>query len=285
MNIEMRDITKSFGSVRILNNVRFHLDSGEMHALMGENGAGKSTLMKILTGVYSMDSGEIFIDDKPISFSHPKDAEKNGIVFIHQELNNLLDMSIEENIFLGKEIYNRFGILDKKSMQKKSTQLLQKLGMNINVNTRLGDLSVGQRQMIEIAKALLCESRVIIMDEPTAALTHSETKHLFEIIENLKKEKVSIVYISHRMEEIFLLCDRITVLRDGEFVGTKNIKDTCIDEVVNMMIGREIGDRFPKTLKRQKSLALRIKSFSHKKHFKDIFFDLHYGEILGVYGL
>lgn len=285
MKIELKNINKSFGAVKILNNAYFLLQEGEIHALMGENGAGKSTLMKILTGVYTKDDGEIFIDEQKIEFKHPKEAEKKGIVFIHQELNSLLDMSVEENIFLGKELYNAFGILDKKAMKKKSKELLNRLGIKFSVDTKLADLSVGQRQMIEIAKALLCEIKVIIMDEPSSALTHNETKHLFEIIQSLKEDGVSIIYISHRMEEIFELCDKISVMRDGCFVGTKRIKDTCIDEIVHMMIGRQIGDRFAKTFNQKKNLALSVKALSHKHYFQNISFDLHYGEILGIYGL
>ena len=198
MKIEMKNIMKSFGKVKVLNNASFSLADGEIHALMGENGAGKSTLMKVLTGVYSKDAGEIFIDEKNISFNHPKETEEYGIVFIYQELNSLLDMTVEENIFLGKEIYTKFGILDKKNMQNKVKETLSILGMNSNPNDKLADLSVGQRQMVEIARALISEIKVIIMDEPTAALTINETEHLFKIINSLREKGVSIIYISHR---------------------------------------------------------------------------------------
>lgn len=195
MKIEMKNIMKSFGNVKVLNNASFSLADGEIHALMGENGAGKSTLMKVLTGVYSKDGGEIFIDGKNISFNHPKEAEEYGIVFIYQELNSLLDMTVEENIFLGKEIYTKFGVLDKKAMQKKVKETLATLGVNLNPNDKLADLSVGQRQMVEITRALISEIKVIIMDEPTAALTINETEHLFKIIRSLKEKGVSIIYI------------------------------------------------------------------------------------------
>lgn len=196
MKIEMKNIMKYFGTVKVLNNASFSLDDGEIHALMGENGAGKSTLMKVLTGVYNKDGGEILIDGKSISFNHPKEAEEYGIVFIYQELNSLLDMTVEENIFLGKEIYTKFGILDKKAMQKKVKETLSSLGITLNADEKLSDLSVGQRQMVEIARALISEIKVIIMDEPTAALTNNETKHLFKIINSLKEKGVSIIYIS-----------------------------------------------------------------------------------------
>lgn len=285
MKIEMKNIMKSFGKVKVLNNASFSLADGEIHALMGENGAGKSTLMKVLTGVYSKDAGEIFVDEKSISFNHPKEAEEYGIVFIYQELNSLLDMTVEENIFLGKEIYTKFGILDKKNMQNKVKETLSILGMNLNPNDKLSDLSVGQRQMVEIARALISEIKVIIMDEPTAALTINETEHLFKIINSLREKGVSIIYISHRMEEIFELCDRITIMRDGEYVGTKNIKDTNMNEIINMMIGRDIGDRFSKTDNEKKGIALNIKELSSGKYFNNVSFNVSYGEILGVYGL
>ena len=285
MKIEMKNIMKSFVKVKVLNNASFSLADGEIHALMGENGAGKSTLMKVLTGVYSKDAGEIFVDEKSISFNHPKEAEEYGIVFIYQELNSLLDMTVEENIFLGKEIYTKFGILDKKTMQNKVKETLSILGMNLNPNDKLSDLSVGQRQMVEIARALISEIKVIIMDEPTAALTINETEHLFKIINSLREKGVSIIYISHRMEEIFELCDRITIMRDGEYVGTKNIKDTNMNEIINMMIGRDIGDRFSKTDNEKKGIALNIKELSSGKYFNNVSFNVSYGEILGVYGL
>lgn len=285
MKIEMKNIMKSFGKVKVLNNASFSLADGEIHALMGENGAGKSTLMKVLTGVYSKDAGEIFVDEKSISFNHPKEAEEYVIVFIYQELNSLLDMTVEENIFLGKEIYTKFGILDKKTMQNKVKETLSILGMNLNPNDKLSDLSVGQRQMVEIARALISEIKVIIMDEPTAALTINETEHLFKIINSLREKGVSIIYISHRMEEIFELCDRITIMRDGEYVGTKNIKDTNMNEIINMMIGRDIGDRFSKTDNEKKGIALNIKELSSGKYFNNVSFNVSYGEILGVYGL
>ena len=285
MKIEMKNIMKSFGNVKVLNNASFSLADGEIHALMGENGAGKSTLMKVLTGVYSKDGGEIFIDGKNISFNHPKEAEEYGIVFIYQELNSLLDMTVEENIFLGKEIYTKFGVLDKKAMQKKVKETLATLGVNLNPNDKLADLSVGQRQMVEITRALISEIKVIIMDEPTAALTINETEHLFKIIRSLKEKGVSIIYISHRMEEIFELCDRITIMRDGEYVGIRNIKDTNMNEIINMMIGRDIGDRFAKTDNEKKGIALNIKDLSSGKYFNNVSFNVSYGEILGVYGL
>ena len=238
MQIEMRGIDKSFGGNAVLKEAGFLLDHGEIHALMGENGAGKSTLMKILTGVYTKDAGQVIVDGQEVCYKNPQEAEKAGIVFIHQELNVLFDLTVEENMFLGKEIHGRFGVCDKKAMRAEVRKILDRLGVSIDPQQRMSELSVGQQQMIEIAKALMVDAKVIIMDEPTAALTQSETEVLFQVVRSLKEKGVSIVYISHRMEEIFELCDRITVLRDGSYIDTKRIQDTDMNDVVKMMIGR-----------------------------------------------
>ncbi len=210
MQIEMRGIDKSFGGNAVLKSAGFLLDHGEIHALMGENGAGKSTLMKILTGVYTRDTGTVIVDGQEVCYKNPQEAEKAGIVFIHQELNVLFDLTVEENMFLGKEIKKGFGVCDKKAMRQEVKKILDRLGVNIDPGQRMNELSVGQQQMIEIAKALMVDAKVIIMDEPTAALTQSETTVLFQVVNSLREKGVSIVYISHRMEEIFELCDRIT---------------------------------------------------------------------------
>lgn len=285
MEIVMKDICKSFGSVQVLKNARIDLRGGEVHALMGENGAGKSTLMKILTGLYQKDSGEVIVDGVPVNYSSPSEAEKNGIVFIHQELNVMQDLSVEANMFMGKEILKKFGFVDKKAMVKKSSAALKKLGFDVSPNTKMSDLSVGQQQMIEIAKALLINAKVIIMDEPTSALSPSETIMLFKVIDDLKKEGVSFIYISHRMEEIFELCDRVTVLRDGEFVDTKEIKDIDTKDIVRMMIGRELTDYFPERTAVVGDVALELKGLSNGKNFNDINFSVRYGEVLGIAGL
>lgn len=285
MQIEMRGIDKSFGGNAVLKSAGFLLDDGEIHALMGENGAGKSTLMKILTGVYTKDAGTVIVDGQEVCYNNPQEAEKAGIVFIHQELNVLFDLTVEENMFLGKEIKNAFGICDKKAMRKKVKEILDLLGVKIDPSQTMDQLSIGQQQMIEIAKALMVEAKVLIMDEPTAALTQSETEVLFKVVRSLKEKGVSIVYISHRMEEIFELCDRITVLRDGEYVGTENIADIDLDHVVQMMIGRTIGERFPKRESHVGEEVLRVEGLSSSKLFHDIHFDVKAGEVLGVSGL
>lgn len=284
MKIEMKNIKKSFYTNLVLSDANLTLLDGEVHALCGENGAGKSTLMKILTGMYKKDAGVVLVDGKEVEYKHPKIAEQHGIVFIHQELNVIPDMTVEENIFLGKEISNH-GILDKKKMREVTISLLQELEVSINPDERLNKMSVGKQQLVEIAKSLYNDVKVLIMDEPTSALTLTETETLFKIIKKLKNRGVSIVYISHRMEEIFEICDRLTVLRDGKTIGTKKISETNIDDVVRMMIGREIGDRYPKREKSNGDIVFEVKNIKKKNIVKEVSFDLKRGEILGVAGL
>lgn len=285
MKIEMRGINKAFGGNPVLQNAGFVLADGEIHALMGENGAGKSTLMKILTGVYTRDAGTVIVNGKEVIYNNAQEAEKEGIVFIHQELNVLFDLTVEENMFLGKEIHNRFGVCNKKAMQKEVRRILDVLGVNIKPDAKMDTLSVGQQQMIEIAKALMVDAKVIIMDEPTAALSQSETVTLFKVVRSLKEKGVSIVYISHRMEEIFELCDRITILRDGQYVGTRNIPETNMDEIVKMMIGREIGERYPERDTRLGEVIFEVKNLNCPGIFQNVNFNVRAGEVLGVAGL
>ena len=246
MEIEMRGINKSFGNNAVLNNAGFVLSTGEIHALMGENGAGKSTLMEdfdrcLYKRCGAGDRGR----NRKSATKMPEKQKKAGIVFIHQELNVLFDLTVEENMFLGKEIKKKCGVCDKKAMRREVEKILKRLGVEIDPGQRMEELSVGQQQMVEIAKALMVNAKVIIMDEPTAALTQSETRVLFEAANALRERGVSIVYISHRMEEIFELCDRITILRDGTYIDTKKISETDMNDVVKMMIRREIGERYP----------------------------------------
>lgn len=286
MNIEMKGINKSFGSNQVLKDAAFLLKDGEVHALMGENGAGKSTLMKILTGVYTRDAGTVLVDGQEVVYKSPQEAEKAGIVFIYQELNVLFDLTVEENLFMGKEITKGFGICDRKAMRKKAQEVMDKMGVNIPINAVMSDLSVGQQQMVEICKALMVDAKVLIMDEPTAALTQSETEGLFKLIKSLRKKGVSIVYISHRMEEIFELCDRITILRDGTYVGTENIKDITMDDIVRMMIGREIGERYPKRENvKIGDEVISVEGLTKGKVFRNVNFGVRAGEVLGVSGL
>lgn len=285
MQIEMKGINKAFGGNPVLQNAGFVLADGEIHALMGENGAGKSTLMKILTGVYTRDAGTVIVNGREVVYHNAQEAEKEGIVFIHQELNVLFDLTVEENMFLGKEIHNRFGVCNKKTMQKEVRRILDVLGVKIKPDAKMDTLSVGQQQMIEIAKALMVDAKVIIMDEPTAALSQSETVTLFKVVRSLKEKGVSIVYISHRMEEIFELCDRITILRDGQYVGTRNIPETNMDEIVKMMIGREIGERYPERNTKLGDVVFEVKDLNCPGVFKNVNFNVRAGEVLGVAGL
>ncbi|AOZ91047.1 sugar ABC transporter ATP-binding protein [Paenibacillus crassostreae] len=285
MHITMHDIYKSFGTNRVLTGVNFDLQEGEIHALMGENGAGKSTLMNILIGLHQRDQGTIMIDDKETYFESPKEAEQRGIAFIHQELNVWSDMTVLDNLFIGKERTSNFGLLNMKEMKALATEQFRKLSVSIPLNQEAGKCSVGEKQMIEIAKALMTDAKVIVMDEPTAALTEREIRKLFEVIASLKKDGVSIVYISHRMEEIFEICDRITVMRDGKTVDTKAIPETNFDDVVKKMVGREITDRYPERTSNLGEIVLEVKNTSKKGQFKDVSFSLRAGEILGFSGL
>ncbi|KSU82018.1 ribose transport system ATP-binding protein [Fictibacillus enclensis] len=284
--VQLSGIYKSFSDVHVLKDVNFEVRPGEVHALMGENGAGKSTLMKIMAGIYQRDKGTAMVKGKEVHFSSPKEAEEMGIGVVHQELNIIPYLTVTENLFLGKELtYGKSGILRTGAMRKQARKALEALGVKIDPDAVAGELSVGQQQMIEIAKVLETNSDCIIMDEPTAALTDREIEALFEVIEKLRNQGVGIVYISHRMEEIFRICDRISVLRDGNFIGTKMVSETDFDEIVSMMVGRELGDRFPV---RQVTIGperLRVENLSRNEHFKDIHFDVKQGEILGVAGL
>ena len=284
--IEMRGISKSFSGNAVLKDVQFDLANGEIHALMGENGAGKSTMMKILSGIYTKDQGEIKVDGQVVNFKSPKDAEKLGIIVIHQELNILPDLTVAQNLFLGKELtYGKTGILKTKQMEKEAAELLKKLGLDVNPRTRTGDLSVGKQQIIEIAKAIASDAKYIVMDEPTAALTDREIETLFKTIRELKAKGISFVYISHRMEEIFAICDRITILRDGQYVGVRNIPETTFDEIVAMMVGRELGERFPERNCPIGETKLEVRNLTVNGVFKDVSFSVRKGEVLGIAGL
>ncbi|MGP4069088.1 sugar ABC transporter ATP-binding protein [Halobacillus sp. B29] len=285
--VVMNDIDKSFSSNQVLKKVNFSVNPGEVHALMGENGAGKSTLVKILTGIHARDGGSIQVNGEDISFSNPKEAEKQGIVVIHQELNIIPHLTVAQNMFLGKEItWRNTGILQKKQMHKQTLENLKRLGVtSIDPNENAGDLSVGKQQMIEIARAISTNAKMIIMDEPTAALTDREIESLFEVIDSLKKQGVSIVYISHRMEEIFRICDRITVLRDGEYIGTEEASNTSFEAIVKMMVGRELGERFPTRDEVNGEVIFQVEHLARSKWFNDVSFDVRAGEILGVAGL
>lgn len=283
--IEMSGIQKAFSGNVVLKDVQFQLADGEIHALMGENGAGKSTMMKILTGIYERDNGVIKVDGEEVHFKSPKEAEAKGIAVIHQELNILPDLTVAENLFLGNEQTIGMGIMKNKEMNKEAKRILNQLGLDIDVRTPAGSLSVGKQQIIEIAKAMETKANVIIMDEPTAALTDREIQTLFKTIRKLQSEGVSFVYISHRMEEIFAICDRITILRDGEYVGVRTIKDTTFDEIVQMMVGRELGERFPGRNATIGDVKFEVKGLTRPGFCEDVHFNVRKGEIVALAGL
>jgi ribose transport system ATP-binding protein len=285
MKVTMKGISKSFGPVRVLDNVDFAVAGGEIHALMGENGAGKSTLMKILSGAYSADSGSILIGDEPATIRSTREAEALGIAIIHQELNMIPQLSVMDNLFLGREP-NRFGVIERSRMHGESASWLGKIGAGkIDVNRTAGSLSIGLQQMVEIAKALSLNARVLIMDEPTASLTEREIGTLFGIMTDLKSRRVGIVYVSHRMEEIFKICDKVSVLRDGHFVGERAVAQTGFDEVVKMMVGREIKERFPKREVSFGPVRLKVDDLSDGVNIAGIHFEVRAGEVLGIAGL
>lgn len=284
--LEMHGIHKSFPGVKVLEDVHFSLYPGELHALMGENGAGKSTLMKILCGIYNKDQGTVTVKGKQEEITSTKMAEALGIAIIHQELNLIPYLSVMENIFLGREYtYGKTRFVNWRKMREEAGRYLKQLGMDIDPATIVEELSVGQQQMVEIAKALSLQADILVLDEPTAALTDREIEKLFDVIANLKAKGVGMIYISHRMEEIFKISDRITVLRDGKYIGTRETKETNMEELVRMMVGRDINDRFPKIEIAPGEERLRVEGISLGNRLRDISFSVRSGEILGIAGL
>jgi ribose transport system ATP-binding protein len=281
--LEMRHITKTFPGVVALDNVNFFVVRGEVHALIGENGAGKSTLMKILDGVYRADMGEILLDDAKLDIKDTKVAKENGISLIFQEFNLISTLSVAENIFLGKIGSNR--LVNWRMINKKAQELLNSLGFNIKPTTIVDELSVAEKQMTEIAKALAIDAKIIVMDEPTATLTEKEIRMLFEIISKLKKKGITIIYISHRMEEVFEIADTVTVLRDGKIVDTCSIKEIDKNSIIEKMVGRPIEMEFPERTSKPGEIILRAEHIFIKKVLNNINFDLRKGEILGIAGL
>jgi ribose transport system ATP-binding protein len=284
----MKNISKSFNGIKVLDSVHFSVNKGEVHALMGGNGAGKSTLMKILTGVYTLDQGEIYIEGKQVSIQSPDDARKNKISMIFQEFSLIPTLTVAQNIFLTREAKTSFGLLDDKECVKRTEQLLKELEVDLDPNEVVGNLGVGYWQMTEIAKALSHEAKILIMDEPTASLTKKETEVLFSFINKLKAKGYSIIYISHRMDEIFEICDRITILRDGKHVATEDCKKIDLATVIQHFVGSEIDKAF-EWKERSYSLnatpVLEVRRLSSGTKVKDVSFKIFPGEILGVAGL
>ena len=280
------DICKEFTGVVALNNSSLEVEKGEVLALLGENGAGKSTLSKIISGVYKADSGKIFIDGEEVFINSIVDAENHGVSIIHQEIVLVPEMKIFENIFLGREIRKSYGIADDKKMISETRKFLQKFEFYISPETKISKLSIAQQQMIEIIKAVSFNSKIIFMDEPTSSLTDKEVEYLFKIINDLRSQDVSIVYISHKLEELLAISDRITVMRDGSTIGTVKTLDTNKDELVSMMVGRSLVNYYKRTFNNSaKDKILEVKSLNGKPYLKDINFSLFKGEILGFAGL
>ncbi|SMO41617.1 monosaccharide ABC transporter ATP-binding protein, CUT2 family [Melghirimyces algeriensis] len=283
--LEMKDISKEFPGVKALDKIQLTVKKGTVHALMGENGAGKSTLMKILFGIYS-GSGTISFKGEELKLSGPKDALKKGISMIHQELNPIPEMTVAENIFLGREpVYGKTGWVNKKKLVQQTAELFETLNIPIDPTTKMKDLTIASMQMVEIAMAVSHSADLIIMDEPTSAITDKEVKYLFEIIRSLKSKGVAIIYISHKMDEVFRICDEITVLRDGQYIGTKRTDELDHDSLTQMMVGREIKQVFHKEPAEIKEVILSVKNLSKEGKFKNISFEVRKGEILGIAGL
>ncbi|TCM52273.1 monosaccharide ABC transporter ATP-binding protein (CUT2 family) [Rhizobium sp. PP-F2F-G48] len=278
-------VRKEFPGVVALDDVTFRLRRGTVHALMGENGAGKSTLMKILAGIYTPDRGQVRLKGVDIELSSPLDALENGIAMIHQELNLMPFMTVAENIWIRREPKGRFGLIDHGAMSRQTADLFKRLNIALDPEALVGDLSVANRQMVEIAKAVSYESDVLIMDEPTSALTEREVEHLFAIIRSLREQGIGIVYITHKMNELFEIADEFSVFRDGKYIGTHASTDVTRDDIIRMMVGREITQMFPKEDVPIGETVLSVRNLSLRGVFADISFEVRAGEILGIAGL
>ncbi|WP_343246507.1 sugar ABC transporter ATP-binding protein [Diplocloster hominis] len=282
--VEINHVSKTFPGVKALDDVSFHLRAGEVMALLGENGAGKSTLMKVLSGVYTRDSGEVKIFGKPQGDLTPKLAQELGVAIIHQELNMCAHLSVAENIFLGREEIHT-GVLANRQMCKKAREVLDRLNIDIDPNMIVGDLQVSKQQMVEIAKALATNAKILIMDEPTSALTSKEIDDLFVIIHKLKEEGCGIVYISHRLEELQHIVDRVTIMRDGKYITEMNYKDTQLEDIISLMVGREIKEKFPRVQCKRGKKIFEVRGLNAGKMVRDVDIELYEGEIVGVAGL
>ena len=285
--LEMLNITKRFPGVLALDNVSLKVKPGSVHALMGENGAGKSTLMKSLFGIYSMDEGKILFDGKEVSFANSKQALENGISMVHQELNQVRQQNVMDNIWLGRYPKKNGIFIDEKKMYEDTAAIFKSLDINIDPRSRVGSLSVSEMQMVEIAKAVSYHSKIIVMDEPTSSLTETEVNHLFRIIRRLQSENVAIIYISHKMEEILKISDEVTIMRDGQYIATKSAKDLTTDEIIKLMVGRDLSQRFPAKVNKPGDVILKVSDLTAETQpsFSNVSFELRKGEILGIAGL
>ena len=284
--LEMENISKEFPGVKALDNVQLKLRPGTVHALMGENGAGKSTLMKCLFGIYEKNTGKILLDGHEINFKSTKEALENGVSMVHQELNQVLQRNVLDNIWLGRYPMKGF-FIDEKKMYNETIAIFKDLDIKVDPRKKIADLPIAERQMIEIAKAVSYKSKVIVMDEPTSSLTEKEVEHLFRIIRKLKDSGVGIIYISHKMEEIKMISDEITILRDGKWISTNEVANISTEQIISMMVGRDLNERFPKKDNEVKELILEVKNLTalNQPSIVDVSFDLHKGEILGIAGL
>ena len=284
--LEIKNLSKSFAKNTVLNGINLSVKKGSVMGLMGENGAGKSTMMKCLFGIYAKDEGQISLLGKPIDFKSPKEALESGIAMVHQELNQCLDRTVTDNLFLGR-YPKKFGVIDEAKMEREANKLFSSLNMNINTKAVMRTMSVSQRQMVEIAKAVSYDAKLIVLDEPTSSLTENEIKKLFSIVSDLRSKGVSFVYISHKMDEIFEICDEVSVLRDGNMVLTKAIKDTNMNELISAMVGRSLDKRFPDVDNNPGDIYLEVKNLTTKYEpvLEDISFSVRKGEIFGLYGL
>ena len=284
--LEMENISKEFPGVKALDNVQLKLRPGTVHALMGENGAGKSTLMKCLFGIYEKDSGKILLDGVEVNFKSTKEALENGVSMVHQELNQVLQRNVLDNIWLGRYPMKRF-FVDEKKMYNDTINIFKDLDIKVDPRKKVADLPIAERQMIEIAKAVSYKSKVIVMDEPTSSLTEKEVDHLFKIIKKLKESGVGIIYISHKMEEIKMISDEITILRDGKWISTNDVSKISTEQIISMMVGRDLTERFPKKDNIAKEMILEVKNLTalNQPSIQDVSFELYKGEILGIAGL
>lgn len=285
--LSIKGMSKTFGRNRVLDHINLDLRRGSIMGLMGENGAGKSTMMKCLFGTYQKDEGTITLDGREISFSGPKDALENGIAMVHQELNQCLERNVVDNLFLGRYPVNKMGVVDEARMRKEANDLFRRLGMTVNLTQPMRTMSVSQRQMVEIAKAISYNAKVIVLDEPTSSLMAQEVEKLFQMMRKLREQGISLIYISHKMDEIFEICDEVSVLRDGNLVMTKPTSETNMNELISAMVGRSLDNRFPPVDNVPGEPILRIQNLSTKfdPHLQDITFDVRRGEIFGLYGL
>jgi rhamnose transport system ATP-binding protein len=283
--LELKNISKSFSGVEVLHEVSFLLRPGEVHALLGENGAGKSTLVKVMTGVHHPDRGEIHLNGIPVRFDDTRESRQAGIAAIYQELSLFPDLDVAENIFVGRQPVTRSGLVDWRRLYSEAGKLLESLGVHLDLKLKARSLSIAQQQMVEIARAFSINARILIMDEPTSSLTLNEVADLFRLVHRLREDGTAIIFISHRLEELFELADRVTVLRDGAYVGTKLMKDVTRDDLIRMMVGRTISNLFPKQNVQAGDVVLKVENLTRVGSFKDISFELRRGEILGMAGL